>query len=191
MEVRKINLSSGIFLWWEIGESRQHPNYYIIQFRQNTTNPIIFFDHIIGSQIPIDEDNISQIQPSLNKIQIISNVTNLNASSSITITQVKLPGNVTGILIPNAPRLDVRVLGSLSEKFDVLQQDLRFIKWTTFDASQKHMASSVEFKLISAEARQIRIDLNINQINNQSKCLEICFKIKNDTFLKGTKCLNM
>lgn len=186
MEFREINLPNGIFLWWEIGESKT-PNYFIIQFRQNTTNPITFVEHLIGSNITINEDDISQIQSNLNKIEIISNSTQkINTTSPITITQIKLSGNVTGILIPNALKLDVRVLGSLSKKFDVLKQDLRYINWKTFDASQ-----SIKLILVSATSREIRVEWNINQINNDSKCFDICYKIKNDTFMKGTNCSNM
>lgn len=169
------------------------PSYFIIQLRQdNTTKPIIFHDNIIGTCITINEDNITEIQSNLIKINIKSdiNVTN-QTSTSMIITQIKVPGNVTGILIPNAMKLMVRVLGSLSATFNVLQQDLKYINWTTFDESIRNMLPPSEMKLISAESRKIRIEWNILQTNMEIKCFNICYKMKNDSLLIGPKCMIM
>lgn len=53
------------------------------------------------------------------------------SNHQILITQIKVLANVTGILIPNARKLVVRILGSVSSDGEPLQQDLRYIQWKT------------------------------------------------------------
>ena len=57
----------------------------------------------------------------------LSSPTNTN----VTITEVRVPGNVSGILIPNSNHIVVRVLASTTLDGEPLKQDLRFLSWKT------------------------------------------------------------
>lgn len=46
-----------------------------------------------------------------------------------TITEVRVPGNVTGILIPNTKRIVVRVLIPIIFENREFEQDLRYVQW--------------------------------------------------------------
>lgn len=50
------------------------------------------------------------------------------------ITELKLPGNVTGVLIPNTSKLNVRLLVQVNEDEDedeLINQNLDYMEWTT------------------------------------------------------------
>lgn len=56
--------------------------------------------------------------------------TNKKGKSEI-ITEVRVPGNVTGILIPNTENIDIRVVVAIRNGDEELDQDLRYVKWET------------------------------------------------------------
>ena len=64
-------------------------------------------------------------------IEVESLITDPPANSNGTITEVRVPGNVSGILIPNSNFIIVRVLASTSANGEPLDQDLRFLRWKT------------------------------------------------------------
>ena len=76
-----------------------------------------------------------------NPIQTISDgktaVTVDTNSAGATITEVKVPGNVTGLLIPNTNRITVRILGSVQNDGEPLVQDLSYVQWKTVNITWK------------------------------------------------------
>jgi len=58
-------------------------------------------------------------------------ITDRENNSKRIITELYVPGNVTGILIPNVNRIDVRVLGSIDNNGKLFYGNLRFVQWKT------------------------------------------------------------
>uniref|UniRef100_W4VR48 Putative neural cell adhesion molecule l1 n=1 Tax=Corethrella appendiculata TaxID=1370023 RepID=W4VR48_9DIPT len=106
---------------------------------------------------------------------------------NITITEVRVPGNVTGILIPNSNRIVVRVLGSLSDDGEPLDQDLRFVQWKTIDWTTKNPDTIHKFQATDIEAHSIKFTWNnFLASEEQNQCLQICYKNMNEDFIVRT-----
>lgn len=135
MPVYPIFCRNGVFIWWP-KEEDVNATAYVIQFLHNdTTNPTVFSEHIVGTTKLINEfRNQHDIEGDLVKIAAKTNVyTNATVgdSENATITEIRVAGNVTGILIPNANRLVVRVLVPVFDEDGELYQDMRYVEWRT------------------------------------------------------------
>lgn len=109
---------------------------YVIQFLHNDTmNPTIFSEHIVGTTKFINEiHNQRDIEGDLVKIAAKTNVyanATVGDIGNATITEIRVAGNVTGILIPNANRLVVRVLVPVFDEDGEVYQDMRYVEWRT------------------------------------------------------------
>lgn len=126
---------NGLFIWWP-QEEQVNATAYIIQFLHNdTSNPTVFSEHIVGTTKIIHEFHAQHdIQSDLMKIaaktRVYANAT-VGDSSNATITEIRVAGNVTGILIPNASRLVVRVLVPVFDDGVEVPQDVRYVEWKT------------------------------------------------------------
>lgn len=126
---------SGLFIWWP-KENDINVTTYIIQFLHNdTTNPTVFSEHIVGTTKLINEfHSQNDIEGDLMKIAAKTKVY-VNAFvgdiENATITEIRVAGNVTGILIPNANRLVVRVLVPVFDEDGEVYQDMRYVEWKT------------------------------------------------------------
>lgn len=61
---------------------------------------------------------------------ILKDLTSKNfPPNNVAITEVKVPGNVTGILLPNTNKIIVRVLVPIEDGDGVLNQDTSFVEW--------------------------------------------------------------
>lgn len=47
------------------------------------------------------------------------------------ITEVRVSGNVTGILIPNTSRIDIRVIVGIHNGQEEFEQDIHYVEWET------------------------------------------------------------
>lgn len=126
---------NGLFIWWpKVDEV--NATTYIIQFWHNdTTNPTVFSEHIVGTTKEINEfHGQHDIEGDLLKIAAKTNVYSNAAvgdTENATITEIRVAGHVTGILIPNANRLVVRVLVPVFDDDGEVQQDMRYVEWKT------------------------------------------------------------
>lgn len=154
--------SRGIFIWW-LRESHPNVTSYTIQFWQNdTSNPTVFSDQVIGTTVPLSDYAASEdVEPNFVKINATTNIYSRSLADSIgdlsmvgpngqlslpsktatniddsdrhvhneTITEVRVPGNVTGILIPNTKRIVVRVFIPIVYENKEFYQDNRFVQW--------------------------------------------------------------
>lgn len=106
------------------------------------------------------------------------------------IFQVKVYGNVTGILIPNSQRIIVRVLGSTEPDGHLFPQDLKFVPWTTVELDEA--APKTKLKIVEAWARSIRMEwtpLEDNSLPNN--CMEVCYKdMINDFMQRGGRTID-
>lgn len=113
---------------------------YLIQFKSDETTA--FSDHVVGTIRNIDEfetwDDVSNdltnipattnIYPNDEKIDSITQTTDSDTNSS-SITELRVNGNVTGILIPNTHEIVVRVLVPIVDEDGELSQDTRYVEW--------------------------------------------------------------
>lgn len=127
---------NGLFIWWPKEEMEVNATAYVIQFLHNdTTNPLVFSEHIVGTTKIINEfHGQHDIEGDLVKIAAKTYV-HVNATvgdvENATITEIRVAGNVTGILIPKAIRLVVRVLVPVFDEDGEVQQDMRYVEWKT------------------------------------------------------------
>lgn len=205
---------NGIFIWWPQFE---HINVaaYIIQFWHNdSTNPTVFADHIVGTSHWLDEiQTWTDIEGHLEKFPATTNVypgvplldrdqtmqkrrraTNGNqkrsghrsqmdsdaqtkksinrgdASQNETITEVRVSGNVTGILIPNTKRIVVRVLVPIyDENGEMLNLDTTFVEWKFIEETP---GDAVRFQLGKLEARSVQFIA----ANRSIDCAMVCYR---------------
>lgn len=159
MEIFSTPFPTGIFIWWPNVRELPIESFKI-QFRhRDTKNPIVFSDQVIGTTCELDEYRTWQeIENNLTKIsaetkiitmplrrdlrslreaqQLLEFVENSNLANESngghneTRTELLIPGNVTGILIPNSRKIEVRVLGATPDN-PIDEQDLQYIPWKT------------------------------------------------------------
>uniref|UniRef100_A0A182MWJ9 Ig-like domain-containing protein n=1 Tax=Anopheles culicifacies TaxID=139723 RepID=A0A182MWJ9_9DIPT len=74
----------------------------------------------------------------------------------ITVTQVKVAGNVTGILLPNIRSVMVRVLGSVAPDGEPMVQDLRYVEWKAIDTDAPRTDAVNKFQASHIDARSVQ-----------------------------------
>lgn len=112
---------------------------YLIQFKSEETTA---FQDVIGTTRAIDEfETWDDISDYLVPIPATTNIhpnhesaddatkPNSNGNKSISIVEIRVGGNVSGILIPNKHEIVVRVLVPIMDGNDELVQDMRYVEW--------------------------------------------------------------
>ncbi|CAD7084112.1 unnamed protein product [Hermetia illucens] len=93
------------------------------------------------------------------------------------ITEVRVPGNVTGMLISNVQNIKVRVL-IITEENENMFQDLRYVEWESIFSDQQPtvLSSNHEFlfRVSTVESRSITVSWN--PIGSVS-CIRVCYFI--------------
>ncbi|EAA07543.5 AGAP002949-PA [Anopheles gambiae str. PEST] len=105
----------------------------------------------------------------------------------ITVTQVKVAGNVTGILLPNIRSVMVRVLGSLAADGEPAVQDLRYVEWKVIDTDAPRTDAVNRFQASHIDSRSVQFTWSrfvaTKAIN---RCLQLCYKNVNyDVTMRG------
>lgn len=131
-------------------------DHYLVQLWNNDTldNPSLFATEVIGTIGELDEyQTWNEIEKQLVKIPSEASLINstfvtgsaetfvqsskevgskkkhqIRTRTHFNVMQVKLNGNVTGILIPNTKKVLARVIG-VKDGHVVLDQDLRYVQW--------------------------------------------------------------
>ncbi|XP_063704517.1 uncharacterized protein LOC134833940 [Culicoides brevitarsis] len=112
-------------------------------------------------------------------------------SNEGTISEVKVFGNVTGILIPNSQRIIVRVLGSTEPDGSLFPQDLKFVPWTTVELEEATL--KVKLWIVEKQARNMRVEWSPMEEGTEimNSCMEICYKDTKPGFLqRGGRTMN-
>lgn len=139
VSVHGIFTSNGIFVWWP---KVNHINVtaYLIQFKSDEA---IAFSDVIGTTRTIDEfETWDDISGDSMPIQVITNIhqnyedddamstqSPSNGNKTIgKIVELRVDGNVSGILIPNKHEIVVRILVIIDEDGE-LTQDTRYVEW--------------------------------------------------------------
>lgn len=137
---------SGIFVWWP---KEKNVTAYVIQFQSDETTA--FSNHIVGTTRHIDEfQTWNDISGDLTNIPVVANIypntgtaddddddDDYETTKSIErkktnpkmITELRVNGNVSGILIPNTHEIVVRVLVPIIDDEGELNQDVRYVEW--------------------------------------------------------------
>lgn len=130
---------AGIFVWWPKVENVTLTS-YVIQFQSNETTA---FSDVIGTTTIIDEFHTwTDISGDLTNIPATTNThpfsTNHDHETTPgndtftpkTITELRVSGNVSGILIPNTREIVVRVIVPIiNDDGSELHQDLTYVEW--------------------------------------------------------------
>lgn len=122
--------STGIFLRWDSPSADLNLTGYTIQFLNNvTSSQVNFEEEAIGSydKFPLYV-SWEDVDKNLSRIPVeLSNTTEW--------MEVRVPGNVTGLLIINIEEIYVRILGSVMEGGEIFEQDLRYLNFTNIKSS--------------------------------------------------------
>ncbi|XP_058467789.1 protogenin [Malaya genurostris] len=141
-------------------------------------NPKKIFESLTGTQLDLESYNSNTGIDNYSK--------NDKKYRQVLITQIKVSGNVTGILIPDTKNAVVRILGSISPSGDPMQQDLRFVQWKTIDSSIRRPDTVNRFQANHVDARSVQFTwsrfIATDLIN---KCLMLCYKnVNHDVFIR-------
>lgn len=135
--------SNGIFIWWPKVYNGNVTS-FVIQFQSDDITS--FSDHIIGTTRTIDEfQNWDDISSGLTNIPATTNIHSYTddrihdeltqstptkkKTSPKMITELRVNGNVSGILIPNTHEIVVRVLVPIIDDEGELNQDVTHVEW--------------------------------------------------------------
>jgi hypothetical protein len=130
IEPKFVKAESGIFLRWEAPKTDSNVTSYTIQFLTNgSADSLVFNGEVIGTyEIFPMYVSWETVEKKLDKISVKS-------SNNTEWSEVKVPGNVTGLYILKTDEINVRILGSVMEDGELFEQDLKYITWTNIKAS--------------------------------------------------------
>lgn len=168
IEPKIIKASNGSFLGWNIDvpEKDLSKTIITIQFLKNTsTDALSFSNEVVGSYEKIDETTTwTDVERSLQKIAV-------NSSDHGNFTEIKVTGNVTGILIIKIEEISVRVFGSIEENRTHIRQDYENGKWNVLKSPYEALTVS------DIQSRSITISWNGL---DSYLCLQACTYLKQD-----------
>lgn len=126
-------------MWWPLVD-HMNVTSYLIQFQSD--DPINFTEHVIGTTKEIDEfQTWEDIAGHLTTVSAVTKVhpqpeingsggkTKSGTRSSRLITELRVGGNVSGVLIPNTVEIVVRILVPVVDEDGEMIQDSRFVEW--------------------------------------------------------------
>lgn len=159
--------TGGIFLRWDVPEIDVPITGFTIQFLNNGTSmPVQFIEEVIGTYENWPAFvSWNDIVPKLEKIK----VRNTNHSEW---TEVRVPGNVTGLYVINTDEVYVKILGTTLESGELFDQDLSYLNWTNIKASSISLEPLTvgEIDARSAEVSWTGLD--------SVQCAYICTQLK-------------
>lgn len=116
----------------------------MIQFKSEERTP---FENVVGTTRTIDEfETWEDIYESLNPVPATTNIhpyhendgdygdstsiqSNSSSTKTISIVELRVDGNVSGILIPNKHEIVVRILVPIIDEDGELEQDMKYVEW--------------------------------------------------------------
>lgn len=182
IEPKFVKSPNGIFFRWDAPPTDSNITSYTIQFLNNkTSEPVVLSNEVVGTYETWPKFvSWSEVDRNLKKIPAKS-------SNKTEWTEVQVPGNVTGLYIINKEELNVRILGTIKENGELLDQDLRYLSWTNIKASSFSLEPIKlgEFDSRSAEILWTGLESVL--------CASICSNLKQDFISRDTtlKCEEM
>ncbi|XP_059611171.1 uncharacterized protein LOC132258084 [Phlebotomus argentipes] len=105
-----------------------------------------------------------------------------NVAHNETRTELLIPGNVTGILIPNSSKIEVRVLGATPDN-PIDEQDLDYIPWKMIENSPNGVS---QLRVNSVTTTTVQLSWNSFGAKTVNSCLKLCFRNVNvDVVFRG------
>lgn len=168
IEPKFMKASNGSFLGWDIDVSEEDLSKTIItiQFLKNgTIDAPSFTNEVVGSYEKIDDFKTwNDIEKSLQKIAV-------NSSDHGAFTEIKVRGDVTGILIIKVEEVFVRIFGSIEENGTHIEQDYENIRWKSLKSP---------YEIVSVTDIQSRsITISWSGLDSY-ECLRACTYLKQD-----------
>lgn len=168
LEPKFVKAPNGIFLRWDTPDvGNISITGYTIQFLNNgTSNPLLFTDEMVGTyELWPTYVSWNDIDKKLEKMKVKN-------SNNSEWTEVRVHGNVTGLYIINTDEINVRILGSIQENGDLIEQDLQFINWTNIKSSS---VSLEPLTISEIESRSVEVTWSgLDTI----QCASICTVLK-------------
>lgn len=172
IEPKFVKAQNGTFLTWKIDDlshDELRDAIITIQFLKNGTSNVPFVNEVVGTYAEWGDHVLwTEVEKNLQRITV-------NNSDYGQWTEIKVQGNVTGILIIKVEEIFVRIFGSIpSEDGTHLQQDYSMLKWKSVKAQ------FVPITISSIESRSVTI--NWNGLENFG-CLKACTFLKQETLM--------
>lgn len=169
IEPKFVKAPNGIFLRWETPATDSNITGYTIQFLNNkTASPVVFQNEVVGTYVKLPTF-VSWSEVSKNNVKFPAR-NHVKAGW----TEVQVSGNVTGLYIPNADEVTVRILGSVMEGGELFPQNLDSLSWTNIKASS---VSLEPLELDEVESREAKITWKgLEDIS----CAHMCSTLKNE-----------
>lgn len=176
IEPKFVKAPNGIFLRWETPLTDSNVTGYTIQFLNNkTSSPIVFQNEVVGTYEKLPTFvSWSEVDKSNVKIPARNHVKS-------EWTEVQVSGNVTGLYIPNADEITVRILGSVLDGGELFQQNLESLSWTNIKASS---ISLEPLEVDEIEARQVKITW---KGLDDTSCAHICSTLKTEIISRDSE----
>lgn len=104
------------------------------------------------------------------------------------VTQIKVPRNVSGILIPNTKRVWARVIGVRAGEV-IPDEELQYVQWKKVENSDNGVS---KLRIVSANSKNVQLAWNAFG-RDKSTCLMLCYKNTSTDFLRGSvaNCISM
>ncbi|CAO1437220.1 unnamed protein product [Diamesa tonsa] len=180
LEPHFIKSPDGIFLWWSVDDESIHVTSFIIQLWYNGEQSHDQQNEAICSFYPWSSQYImwSDVDSTLKNISIVTRSHPLESTTeNVTITDLHLPGNATGILIPKTEQVKVRILSAVHDDgqlIDALQ--LTFLSWHLINATTPStQMESKSIEVLFTDSRSMTISWNGF---DKVLCLKVCYQQK-------------
>lgn len=139
-------------------------------------------------EVEFEYDDDDAVEDDYSRTRLFARHAAMLSLGSSKVTEVKVSGNVTGILIPNTQKVIVRVLGSMEPDGEPLRQDLRYVPWKPVELNSAMPKTRL---LIESEARSIKVTWNNFELEHENTCLEVCYKnVIDDLIQRGGNNVN-
>ncbi|KAG5672256.1 hypothetical protein PVAND_002397 [Polypedilum vanderplanki] len=174
IEPKFVKSDKGTFLTWYINDlsyEELSKAVITIQFLKNDTdNAVQFTNEAIGTYAHWNEElpQWKDVEKNLQKISV-------NSSDQGQWTEVKVTGNITGILIIKVEEIFVRIFGSIDENGHELQQNYSQVKWKSVKTTFAPLTVS------EIESRSVIISWS--GLDDNNKCLKACTFLKQETLV--------
>lgn len=163
IEPKFVKPPTGIFLRWDTPATDINVTGYTIQFQKNeTSTPVSFKEEVIGT--------FDDFPPYISWEDIRDNLQKIPAKNNNQTdwTEVVVPGNVTGLYIPNTDEINVRILGTVLESGELFNQDIQYLSWTNIKASTFSLAP-LRLGLVDSHGAEI-LWSGLEAVNCASAC---------------------
>jgi hypothetical protein len=163
---------TGSFLTWQINDlSREELERAVItiQFLKNETGDVMqFAGEAVGTFIHWPGEALPQWKEVEKNLQRVA----VNGSDQGQYTEIKVSGNVTGILIIKVEQIFVRIFGSLEENGEYLQQNYSQVKWKSVKTSFAPLSvDKIESRSVSVSWSGL----------DDARCLKACTYLKQES----------